>query len=88
VAAASVVARAEFVRQMHALSREFGGPLQKGAGPLVKDQAHQIIERFGARALGNFAKLHFRTAYEVVKAAGKLDELPLKEPREKMEWGG
>jgi ribonuclease HIII len=88
VAAASVVARAEFVRQMHTLSREFGAPLQKGAGPLVKQQAHQIIDRFGARALGNFAKLHFRTAYEVVRAAGKLDELPLKEPREKMEWGG
>src|SRR5277367_3071985 len=74
VAAASVVARAEFVRQMHTLSKAFGGPLQKGAGPLVKEQAAQIIERFGARALGNFAKLHFRTAYEVVSAAGKLEE--------------
>ncbi len=88
VAAASVVARAEYVRQIQALSRQFGGPLQKGAGPLVKIQAHQIIEKFGARALGNFAKLHFRTAYEVVAAAGKLDELPLPEPRAKMEWGG
>jgi len=88
VAAASVVTRAEYVRQIQALSRQFGGPLQKGAGPLVKIQAHQIIEKFGARALGNFAKLHFRTAYEVVAAAGKLDELPLPEPRAKMEWGG
>ncbi len=87
VAAASVVARAEYVRQMVALSRKFGGPLQKGAGPLVKDQALQIIERFGARQLGEFAKLHFRTAYEVVSAAGKLGELPLPEPRERMEWG-
>jgi ribonuclease HIII len=88
VAAASVVARAEYVRQMHSLSRQFGGPLQKGAGPLVKEQAAQIIARFGARALGNFAKLHFRTAYEVVAAAGKLDELPLPEPKERTEWGG
>jgi len=88
VAAASVIARAEFVRQMHTLSKAFGGPLQKGAGPLVKAQARQIIERFGARALGNFAKLHFRTAYEVVKEMGRLEELPLPEPREKMEWGG
>jgi ribonuclease HIII len=88
VAAASVVARAEYVRQMHALSRKFGGPLQKGAGPLVKVQAAQIIERFGARSLGEFAKLHFRTAYEVVAAAGKLDELPLPEPKERMEWNG
>ncbi|MEO6003280.1 MAG: ribonuclease HIII [Opitutus sp.] len=86
VAAASVVARAEFVRQMHLLSKKFGDKLQKGAGPLVKAQALQIIEKFGARALGEFAKLHFRTAYEVVSAAGKLDELPLKEPPEKMEW--
>lgn len=88
VAAASVVARAEFVRQMHLLSKKFGAKLQKGAGPLVKQQAAEIIARFGARALGEFAKLHFRTAYEVVSAAGKLEELPLPEPREKMEWGG
>jgi ribonuclease HIII len=88
VAAASVVARAEFVRQMHTLSKKFGAKLQKGAGPLVKEQAHAIIAKFGARALGEFAKLHFRTAYEVVSAAGKLDELPLKPPLPKMEWGG
>jgi ribonuclease HIII len=86
VAAASVVARAEFVRQMHALSKKFGAKLQKGAGPLVKAQAAEIIAKFGVQALREFAKLHFRTAYEVVKAAGKLDELPLPEPREKMEW--
>ncbi len=86
VAAASVVARAEFVRQMHALSKKFGGKLQKGAGPLVKEQANEIMAKFGVRALGEFAKLHFRTAYEVVSAAGKLDELPLKPPPPKMEW--
>lgn len=86
VAAASVVARAEFVRQMNLLSKRLGEKLQKGAGPLVKEQGARIIAKFGARALGDFAKLHFRTAYEVVSAAGKLDELPLPEPREKMEW--
>lgn len=86
VAAASVVARAEFVRQMNLLSRQFGAKLQKGAGPLVKKQATEIIEKFGAPALREYAKLHFRTAYEVVSAAGKLGELPLPEPKEKMEW--
>jgi ribonuclease HIII len=45
-----------------------------------------LIEKFGARALGHFAKLHFRTCYEVVSAAGKLDELPLPVPKEKIEW--
>ena len=86
VAAASVVARAEFQRQMVTLSKRFGERLQKGAGPLVKEQGARIIAKFGTKALGEFAKLHFRTAYEVVSAAGKLDELPLPEPREKMEW--
>ncbi|MSU69221.1 MAG: ribonuclease HIII [Opitutaceae bacterium] len=86
VAAASIVARAEFVRQMHALSKKFGAKLQKGAGPLVKAQAAEIIRKFGARALGDFAKLHFRTAYEVVQAAGKLAELPLPEPKERVGW--
>jgi ribonuclease HIII len=88
VAAASVVARAEFVRQVHALSKQFGGQLQKGAGSLAKEQAAQIVARFGAPALRNFAKLHFRTAYEVVSAAGKLDELPLPVPKERTEWRG
>lgn len=88
VAAASVIARAEFVRNMIQLSREFGDRLQKGAGALAKAQAAQIVDKLGARALGRFAKLHFRTSYEVVAAAGKLDELPLPVPREKMEWRG
>lgn len=86
VAAASVVARAEFVRTIRDLSQKFGEPLLKGASSGVKDQARKIIDRFGARALGDFAKLHFRTAYEVVRDAGKLEELPLPEPAEKTEW--
>ena len=86
VAAASVVARAEFVRQLRELSREFGEKLRFGAGADAKAQAAQIVERFGARALGRFAKLHFRTSYEVVAAAGKLDELPLPVPKAKTEW--
>jgi ribonuclease HIII len=86
VAAASVVARAAYVREMKRLSERFGSKLQKGAGPLVKKQGAEIIARFGARALGDYAKLHFRTAYEVVRDAGKLDELPLPEPKAKMDW--
>ncbi len=86
VAAASVVARAEFQRQMAALSKRFGERLQKGAGPLVKEQAARIIAKFGVHALREFAKLHFRTAYEVVAAAGKLGELPLPAPKARIEW--
>ena len=88
VAAASIVARAEYVRAIKQLSRRFGGPLPKGAGGTVKEQAAAIIQKFGAPALREFAKLHFRTAYEVVSAAGRLHELPLPEPKPRTEWEG
>jgi len=84
VAAASVVARAEFVRQLHDLSTRLGEKLQKGAGAAAKAQGARIVERLGARALADFAKLHFRTAYEIVSAAGRLDELPLPAPKARM----
>jgi ribonuclease HIII len=82
VAAASIVARAEYVRIMRRLSDRFGETLQKGASAAVKAQAVEIMNKFGARALGDYAKLHFRTAYEVVKDEGRLAELPLPEPKE------
>ncbi len=84
VAAASVVARAEFVRQMKRLSDLAGETLVKGAGAKVKEQAGAILQKLGPKRLREFAKLHFRTAYEVVAAAGMLDELPLKKPAAKV----
>ena len=87
VAAGSGGARAEYVRQMNALSLRFGAKLQKGCSAQVKEQAVGIMQKFGTRALGDFAKLHFRTAYEVVSAEGKLDELPLPEPKARFGFG-
>ena len=73
------------MRARRTLSDEAGLALQKGASSLVKQQAHALIEKFGVAALSRFAKLHFRTAYEVVKEAGKLGEFPLPEPKAKFE---
>lgn len=77
VAAASIVARAEYLRQMQKLSDRFGEKLLKGASAQVREQGVEIIEKFGAPALRDFAKLHFRTAHEVVAAAGKTGEIEL-----------
>lgn len=66
VAAASIAARAEFVRQMQKLSKIFGQELKKGAGALVKAQARELVEKLGPEALGDYAKLHFKTSYEVL----------------------
>jgi ribonuclease HIII len=66
VAAASIVARAEYVRQLRALSEQAGEELKKGASAEVKAQAKRLVEKFGPDALGDYAKLHFRTAYEAL----------------------
>ena len=64
VAAASIVARAVYVREMQRLSRDVGEPLVKGASGQVLAQAKKIVQEKGADALKGFAKMHFKTAYE------------------------
>jgi len=66
VAAASICARAEFVRQLRKLSVEFGEELKKGAGAPVKKQGFELVEKLGGHRLKDFAKVHFKTAYEVL----------------------
>jgi ribonuclease HIII len=66
VAAASILARAEFVRQLGRLSMEAGVELAKGAGAGVKKQAEEIFQRGGREKLAKICKTHFRTFAEVV----------------------
>ena len=70
VAAASIVARAIYVREMKRLSEELkdvlgeGEALQKGAGAKVLEQAKKIVATKGSGELAGYAKMHFKTAYE------------------------
>lgn len=66
VAAASVIARAEYLRQLRKLSTGFGEELLKGAGAATKAQGQKLVEQLGPDRLGDFAKLHFRTSYEIL----------------------
>ena len=66
VAAASVIARAEFLRQLRKLSVGFGEELLKGAGAATKAQGVKLVKQLGPDRLGEFAKLHFRTSYEIL----------------------
>lgn len=63
VAAASIVARSVYIREMAKLSEKMGEKLQRGASNLVLEQGRRLIEKMGAEALPQFAKCHFRTAY-------------------------
>jgi len=77
VAAASILARDEFVARLTRLSKEYEMELPKGASAAVDKAAKEFVERHGADALGQVAKLHFRTA---LRAQG-LPEPPRQEWR-------
>jgi len=77
VAAASILARDEFVSRLHRLEKEFGMALPKGASAAVDAAAKEFVAKHGAEALAKVAKMHFRTA---LRAQG-LPEPPKKEWR-------
>jgi ribonuclease HIII len=76
VAAASILARDEFVTRLRLLGEQFGMVFPKGASEAVETAARDFVERHGAAALPKVAKMHFRTSYRV---------LGLPEP-ERVEW--
>lgn len=65
VAAASILARNEFVQRIKKLSVEHGITFQKGASPKVKEQASEFASKHGFESLKNIAKLHFKTTKEL-----------------------
>ena len=76
VAAASILARDEFVKGLAKLEKQFAAEFPKGAGANVDKAAKAFVESRGADELAKVSKLHFRTA---LRAQG-LPEPP------KTEW--
>jgi len=66
VAAASIIARAEFVRQMAGLSAEYGETIPKGASKTVDAVGRKLVARFGPEVLPRLAKLHFKNHQRVL----------------------
>ncbi|MBH0202456.1 MAG: ribonuclease HIII [Nitrospira sp.] len=66
VAAASILARAEFLIRLKRLSGEVGTTLPKGASPAVELAAKMVIKKHGQERLGQVAKLHFKTTKAVL----------------------
>lgn len=67
VAAASILARAEFLFRMKKLSEQFGVELPKGAGPQVITAGRSFVSKLGGDKLGEVAKLHFKTTETVLR---------------------
>lgn len=66
VAAASILARAEFLIRLKRLSEEVGTTLPKGAAATVEQAARMVIKKHGQERLGEIAKLHFKTTQAVL----------------------
>ncbi len=66
VAAASVLARAEFLRRLEKLGQEIGMPLPKGASAQVIEAGKRLVASKGREALAGVAKMHFKTAGQVL----------------------
>jgi ribonuclease HIII len=62
VAAASILARDEFVKRLAGLGKEYGVELPKGAGDNVDVLAKRLFAEQGPDVLARIAKMHFRTA--------------------------
>jgi ribonuclease HIII len=65
VAAASLVARGEFLTRLAGLARKFSVDLPKGAGPPVDAAGRRIWESGGIELLRQVAKLHFKTTQKI-----------------------
>jgi ribonuclease HIII len=66
VAAASIVARDEFVRRLGRLAAEISVPLPKGASEAVKIAARSVVQKYGPEGLARVAKLHFKTTQQIL----------------------
>lgn len=69
VAAASILARERFVRWLSENSDRVGVNLAKGVSSIVKKNAVNLIKSHGPEILPSVAKMHFKTAQEVLAQA-------------------
>ncbi|MDP2960433.1 MAG: ribonuclease HIII [candidate division Zixibacteria bacterium] len=74
VAAASILARAEFLKRLEGLSRDCGIVLPKGASPQTEEAAKQLVEKLGKENLEKYVKMHFKNTNKVLSPSPQKEE--------------
>jgi len=69
VAAASILARAEFLKRLYFLSQDVGLELPKGASPKTEEIGVELIRRHGIGILDKVAKKHFKITGRILSIA-------------------
>lgn len=74
VAVASILARAEYLKQLDILSKGFDGKisLNSGSGPESDKTARKILNNFGEKALRSVCKTHFDNFSKLFRAEEQL----------------
>ena len=67
VAAASILARERFIDWLAKTGGTYGKTIPRGASALVKEVARELVTSHGEAILPRLAKMHFKTAGEVLK---------------------
>ncbi len=66
VAAASILARAEFLKRLYFLSRDAGVNLPKGSSPLAEEAGVKLVKTHGVEILDKVAKKHFKLTERIL----------------------
>lgn len=66
VAAASILARAEFLKRLYFLSQDIGIDLPKGSPPFVVETGIELAKAHGVQILDKVAKKHFKVTKRIM----------------------
>ncbi len=72
VAAASIIARSEFVKRLSKISGEYEIDFPKGAGTNVLIKGKEFIQKYGYEELSKVSKKHFKTYSDILNGQEKL----------------
>ena len=70
VAAASVLARAEFLKRLYFLSQDVQEDLPKGSSPMAEETGVKLVKRYGVQILDKVAKKHFKLTPRILSVSG------------------
>jgi len=69
VAAASILARSEFLRRLYYLGKDFKVELPKGSSPRSEETGVELVKLYGPGILNKLAKRHFKLTKRILEAA-------------------
>ncbi|HIE10777.1 MAG TPA: ribonuclease HIII [Kiritimatiellae bacterium] len=80
VAAASILARAAFLRYLKSMEKKYRIAFPAGASAQVVEAAAKLVKERGAAVLLEVAKYHFRTTRQALQRAGMTPQATASEP--------